>query len=106
MTKNFGLDLVHSTTGKVPEDLKQVNPTLLLVQLANSPPSADTGQLQHPQFNGRTVQNLEKTQPLRKMRTVQGKPDFYHRVYTENRVRGGPGSHVLNVPDICSLFQL
>ena len=63
-TTHGTIDIVR----KVPEDVKtlQVNRTLLLVQLANSPPSADTGQLQHSQFNCRTVQNLQKTQTLRK----------------------------------------
>ena len=55
----------HSTVNvvrKIPQDLKPL-PTLLLVQLANSPLSTDTGQLQHSQFNHRAVQNLEKHKP-------------------------------------------
>ena len=55
----------HSTVNivrKILQDLKPL-PTLLLVQLANSPLSADTGQLQYSQFNHRTVQNLEKHKP-------------------------------------------
>ena len=141
-TTHGTIDIVR----KVPEDVKtlQVNRTLLLVQLANSPPSADTGQLQHSQFNCRTVQNLQKTQTLRKcarkltrVLSCTGSSLFFShtcrvlasfpgspRVQTKagqglgtrlvgyrlqrhgNGVRGRRGSHVLNLPDICSPFQL
>ena len=69
VTHNLHLDLTCYTTHSTVDIVSKVQaPTLLLVQLANSPLSADTGQLQHSQFNRRAVQNLEKTQTLR---TVQ-----------------------------------